>query len=93
MTETITRPSGANGETLPGDILVGAQEMAVFLYGESEGTTETSVRRIYHAINRGEIPTFKIGGKIHARKSAILKLIEEQERAAEGRARRAGSDA
>src|SRR3954470_11728823 len=67
---------------LSNDILIGAEDISVFLYGSDDGLKEKNLRRTYHGIAKGDIPTFKIGGKRHARKSAILKWIEAQERAA-----------
>jgi len=67
---------------LADDVLVGAEDIAVFLYGPDEGLKETNLRRVYHGIARGDIPTFKIGGKRHARKSTILQRIAGEERTA-----------
>ena len=75
------RPFGANQDALPADILVGAQAIAKFLYGD-EGLKETNLRRVYHGISKGDIPVFRIGGKLHARKSTILRRITGQEDAA-----------
>lgn len=82
MTQVSTRLSGANDEPLPDDILVGALAISTYLYGEEGGAKDTNLRRVYHAISKREIPTFRIGGKLHARKSAIKRRIEEQEQAA-----------
>jgi len=82
MNNAGARPSGANDEALPDDMLVGAQAISTFLYGPDEGMRDTCLRRVYHAISKREIPTFRIGGKLHARKSAIRKRIEAQEQAA-----------
>jgi hypothetical protein len=82
MRTDAARPSGANGEALSSDLLVGAQEISMFLYGPEEGLKTTNLRRTYHAIAKGDIPIFKLGGKIHARRSAIRARIEAQEQAA-----------
>jgi hypothetical protein len=82
MKVSTTRAFGANDEGLPDDILVGAQAISIWLYGRENGLRDTNLRRIYHAIAKREIPTFRIGGKLHARKSAIRKRIEAQEHAA-----------
>jgi hypothetical protein len=73
---------GASGEVVPDDILVGAKAISVHLYGLEEGLKETNLRRVYHAIAKREIPTFRIGGKLHARKSTIRQRIEAQEQVA-----------
>ncbi len=89
MTMNTTRPSGANGEAMPlaEDILTGATAIGEFIYGRSAGgKDETNRRRVYHAIEKSGLPTFKLGGVVCARKSTILRWIADQERAAEGRA-------
>jgi len=68
----------------------GAGEIAAFLFGKPRGEREAANtrQRAYKAISGGSIPTFRLGGMIHARKSAILRPIEEQERRGErGRVR------
>jgi hypothetical protein len=70
-----------NSADLSDDVLIGVEDISVFLYGPEHGPKETNLRRTYHGIAKGDIPTFKIGGKRHARKSAILKRIAEQEQA------------
>jgi hypothetical protein len=83
MTQISTRPLGANATGLPDDpVIVGAENIAVVIYGETEGQREGNIRRIYHAISKKELPTFKLGGRVHARRSTILAWIESQERAA-----------
>jgi hypothetical protein len=82
MNTIATRPLGANDEALPDDILVGALSISKFLYGEEDGSRETNLRRVYNALAKREIPTFRLGGKIHARKSAIRQRIIQQETAA-----------
>jgi hypothetical protein len=74
MDAEATRPSGANDEALPDDMLVGAQAISTFLYGPEEGMRDTCLRRVYHAISKREIPTFRIGGKLHERSWLTLPL-------------------
>lgn len=83
MSTDLTRPLGVSGNalSLDDDILIGAEDISKFLYGLDDGLKEKNLRRTYHGIAKGDIPTFKIGGKRHARKSAILKWIEHQEQA------------
>lgn len=50
------------------DILEGAEAIARFM-----GTTR---RRVFHLAEQGLIPTFKLGKRLCARKSSILKHIE-----------------
>lgn len=63
-------------------VIVGAENIALVIYGETEGKREGNIRRIYHAISKKELPTFKLGGRYHARRSTILRWIEQQESAA-----------
>jgi len=66
------------------DLLHGADEIARFIYGdtEDEKTSESNRRRVYHANDKHGLPTFKLGGTMTARRSTILKWIEMQEQAA-----------
>lgn len=69
---------------LADDLLHGADEIARFVYGPAndEKASESNRRRIYHAADRHGLPAFKLGGTLTARKSTILKWIENQEQAA-----------
>ncbi|MHC2020369.1 DNA-binding protein [Methylobacterium sp. CM6247] len=83
MKQDTARPTGANATGLSDDpVIVGAENIAIVIYGENEGQREGNIRRIYHAISKKELPTFKLGGRVHARRSTILAWIESQERAA-----------
>lgn len=83
MSNDATRHTGANETGLPGDpVIVGAENIAKVIYGEIEGQREGNIRRIYHAIAKKELPTFKLGGRVHARRSTVLRWIEAQESAA-----------
>jgi hypothetical protein len=87
MSESSAHPSGANpdGLSLADDLLRSAEEIAVFLYGRSEDPKEAcaNTRRIYHMKDKHGFPAFKMGGVLSARKSTILKWIEQQERGSE----------
>ncbi|MEE7441048.1 DNA-binding protein [Methylobacterium oryzae] len=83
MKEIATRPSSANDTGLSDDpVIVGAENIAKVIYGEVEGQREGNIRRIYHAISKRELPTFSLGGRVHARRSTIMRWIEQQESAA-----------
>ncbi|WP_051134123.1 helix-turn-helix domain-containing protein [Methylocystis sp. ATCC 49242] len=56
------------------DLLEGADEISIFLFGEHDDK-----RRVYHLIARGHLPSFRIGKKIFARKSALLKHLSDLE--------------
>ncbi|MGD0185314.1 MAG: DNA-binding protein [Roseiarcus sp.] len=56
------------------DMLRGADEIARFLFG-----AETFRRKVYHLVATSNLPVFKLGSMICARKSVLLKWIEAQE--------------
>ncbi|WP_248306929.1 DNA-binding protein [Bosea sp. AAP35] len=64
--------------SLSDDLLHGAKAISLFIYGSAY---ETSTRRIYHAVDKLGLPTFRMGSTICARRSSILKWIERQEAA------------
>lgn len=57
------------------DILRGAEAIASFLGLDKR-------QAVYHHAAKGELPTFRIGSTICARKSTLVKWIEEQEKKA-----------
>jgi hypothetical protein len=56
------------------DMLRGADEIAEFLYGDGNMR-----RKIYHLVATSNLPVFKLGSMICARKSVLLKWVEDQE--------------
>ncbi len=56
------------------DILRGAEDLAQFLFGDREQR-----RKVYHLAATSNLPVFKLGSMICARKSVLLRWIEEQE--------------
>jgi hypothetical protein len=86
MNTEAPRPLSVNGEdlSLANELLHGVRPISEFVYGKApdKKAAERNVRRAYHAISKGDIPTFRIGGVICARKSTILQWIAEQERVA-----------
>ena len=56
------------------DMLRGADEIAQFLFG-----AEAMRRKVYHLVATSNLPVFKLGSMICARKSVLLKWVEEQE--------------
>ena len=56
------------------DLLRGAEEIAQFLFGDQKLR-----RQVYHLAATTKLPTFKLGSMICARKSVLLKWIENQE--------------
>lgn len=57
------------------DLLRGAREIAVFLFG-----TPAARRRVYDLHAEGVLPTFTLGKSICARRSSLMTWIENQER-------------
>lgn len=56
------------------DFLRGADEIARFLFGNPEQR-----RKVYHLVATSNLPVFKLGSMICARKSILLTWIAEQE--------------
>jgi len=56
------------------DLLYGVEQIADHL--------KMTRRQVYHLHDQGHLPTFKIGGKVCARRSTLAKHFEAQERAA-----------
>jgi hypothetical protein len=59
---------------LAGDIIEGAEAIAEVLWGDRK-----KKRRVYHLAETGELPVFRLGSIIHARKSVLIAHIEAQE--------------
>jgi hypothetical protein len=56
------------------DLLRGAEEVAEFLYG-----SRALRRKVYHLASTSNIPIFKLGSLICARKSVLLAWVAAQE--------------
>ena len=56
------------------DLLHGAEVIAQFLFGDRKLR-----RKVYHLVATSNLPNFKLGSMICARKSILLKWIQEQE--------------
>ena len=67
MTETHAPPLGS-------DLLRGADEIALFLFGD-----KGERRKVYHLAETSKIPFFRLGSMLCARRSVLLKWIEAQE--------------
>ncbi len=57
------------------DMLLGTEAIAKWLLGDG-----AEARKIYGMAEAGRLPCFKIGKRICARKSVLLRWIEQQER-------------
>lgn len=64
----------AANDNKPGELLMGAHAIASFL-----GLTD---RQLYRLVYAGEIPTFKLGGSVAARRSTLTKWLDEMEASA-----------
>lgn len=62
---------------LPDDMLEGAQAIADFLFGSADKARNR--RRVYHIVETGRLPVFRLGSVLCARKSVLLEFIAEQE--------------
>jgi hypothetical protein len=56
------------------DLLRGAEEIAQFLYGDPRQR-----RKVYHLVGTSRFPAFKLGSMICARKSVVIRWIEDKE--------------
>ncbi|WP_448187912.1 hypothetical protein [Azospirillum sp. sgz301742] len=56
------------------DLLEGADTIAEFVYGDA-----AEKRKVYHLVQHGRLPTFRLGDKVCARKSTLLSWIKAQE--------------
>jgi hypothetical protein len=57
------------------DLLRGADEIALFIFGNEPGRR----RKVYHLVATSNLPVFKLGSMICARKSILLDWIRQQE--------------
>jgi hypothetical protein len=65
------------------DMIRGAVAIGRFITPESEARTLSDkqlARKVYHLVATSNLPVFKIGAIICARKSVLLKWIEDQEK-------------
>jgi hypothetical protein len=57
------------------DLLRGADQISEFIYGDVKHR-----RKVYHLAENDNLPTFKLGAVIAARKSTLLAWIADQEK-------------
>jgi hypothetical protein len=69
-----TAVHGNQSTAIAGDILYGADAIAVFLFGDRRHR-----RRVYNLVDSNRLPVFRVGVNICARKSVLLAWIESQE--------------
>ena len=63
--------------SIGGDLLEGADAIAAFLYGDGGDK-----RKVYHLVQQGALPAFRMGNIVCARKSTLLAWIKAQEETA-----------
>jgi hypothetical protein len=56
------------------DLLRGAHAISEFIYGD-----KMHRRKVFHLASTSKLPVFKLGSMICARKSVLLRWIEDQE--------------
>lgn len=70
-------PPATGPPELADDLLMGAAAISTFMFGAAYER-----RRVYWLADTGQLPVFRIGSILCARKSSILKAVELHERAA-----------
>lgn len=63
-----------NAAELAGDILIGAYQIAEFLFGD-----RNKRRKVYHLAETSRLPVFRLGTELCARRSVLMTWIAEQE--------------
>lgn len=56
------------------DLLIGAESIAEFVFGDRKKR-----RKVYHLAATSHLPVFKLGSVICARRSVLLKWVQDQE--------------
>jgi hypothetical protein len=59
---------------LADDLLVGAAAIAIFLFGDAKYR-----RRVFYLAEKKRLPIFRLHSQLCARKSTLIKWIEDQE--------------
>lgn len=83
MMDQVTRPGARKDEACQDicqDILRGADQVALFLFGD-----RAMRKKVYHLAEKSNLPIFRLGSVICARKTTLTRWIEDQERAAYSR--------
>lgn len=70
-------PYATESPALSEDLLIGAAAIAVFMFGDKHER-----RRVYWMAGNGQLPVFRIGSTLCARKSSLLRSVEARESAA-----------
>lgn len=85
MPNEIMRDGPATAEpcSIADDLLEGADEISAFIFGD-----RSKRRKIYHLAQSSNLPVFRLGAVLCARKSRITEWIEDQEKQADARLQR-----
>jgi hypothetical protein len=67
-------PRQTEGGVLADDLLVGAEAIALYVFG-----TPKKRRAVYWLSEAGELPTFRLGSMICARRSTLLRHVADRE--------------
>ena len=70
----LTSELGLKHGTLADDLLRGAEAIALFMFGDCQKR-----RQVYHLAQTGQIPVFKLGSTLCARRSTLISWIEVRE--------------
>src|SRR5580704_460953 len=81
-----TVEANAQDRGIADDLLRGAAAIAEFLFGDSSHR-----RKVFHLAAKSRLPVFKLGSMWCARKSVLLKWIEDQEERNAGDRRKEGA--
>jgi hypothetical protein len=73
-TQTSAADTAIAPEGLADDMLHGAEEIAEFLFGKGKLR-----RKVYHLAKTSRLPVFRLGSKLNARRSVLIKWIADQE--------------
>ncbi|MCP3476697.1 DNA-binding protein [Bradyrhizobium sp. CCGUVB1N3] len=63
-------------DELGDDMLEGARAITKFLYKK---VTQRRLRKVYYLAQKSNLPIFRLGSVLHARRSELLKFITSQE--------------
>lgn len=74
-------PATAEPYQIADDLLEGAEAISEFMYGD-----RSKKRKVYHLAQTSDIPVFRFGATLCARRSKIIAWIERQETEASERA-------
>lgn len=76
--KNLTNSTLAEAETIGGDLLHGAEAIAIFVFGDVKHR-----RKVYYYASDAKVgmPLFRIGSVICARKSKLVEWVEAQENA------------